>query len=124
MSGSLPTAAFLAFATVNSVTPGPNVILLAGSGGLFGFRRTVPHLLGICFGFPVMVLLVQLGLDGVLRRLPWLLTALTAGSLAYVLWLAARLVKSGFGATQAAHGRSRPMTFMEAVLFQWINGKA
>ena len=43
------------FAFVSSVTPGPNNVMLTASGATFGYRRSVPHMLGICLGVVVMV---------------------------------------------------------------------
>ncbi|MBI3543889.1 MAG: LysE family transporter [Deltaproteobacteria bacterium] len=115
---------FLFFTLVQNATPGPNVILLASSGGLWGFRRTLPHLAGICLGFPLMLLLVIYGSDRVFKAVPWLFPAMTVASLAYVAWLAVRIVQMGLGAGLKLGGRGRPMSFLEAVAFQWINGKA
>ncbi len=46
------------FAWVTCITPGPNNILLTASGARFGFRRTVPHVLGISAGMGLMLMLV------------------------------------------------------------------
>ena len=42
---------FSIFALTAAVTPGPNNIMLAASGANYGFRRTLPHIIGICVGF-------------------------------------------------------------------------
>ena len=56
--------ALVGFAFVTSVTPGPNNMMLLASGANFGFRRTVPHMLGIGIGHSLMVFLVGIGLGG------------------------------------------------------------
>jgi threonine/homoserine/homoserine lactone efflux protein len=124
MSQAFPWGAFFVFAFTNSFTPGPNVIMFASSGSAFGFKRTLPHVLGVSFGFPVMLLLVQLGLGQVFESQPWLFTLLTAASLGYITWLALKILQMGFGAGPQFSSRSRPMTFLEGAAFQWINGKA
>ncbi|HAR52257.1 MAG TPA: hypothetical protein DCS45_10350, partial [Roseovarius nubinhibens] len=53
--------ALATFAFVTVITPGPNNLMLMASGANFGFRRTVPHMLGITIGFPSMVFLVGVG---------------------------------------------------------------
>ena len=53
--------ALLAFAFVSSVTPGPNNMMLMASGVNFGFRRTIPHALGVAIGFTLMVAIIGLG---------------------------------------------------------------
>ena len=124
IAAPFPWASFLLFTLANCATPGPNIIMLAGSGGRFGVRRTVPHLLGITFGFPVMLLLVWSGAGSVFRAAPWLLPALTVSCLVYVTWLAFRVAAMGWGAELKLKAADRPMTFLEAVAFQWVNGKA
>lgn len=121
---SFQWGAFLIFAFVQSATPGPNVVLLTSSGSAWGFKRSVPHLLGICLGFPLMFLIVQVGAGETFRRFPWLLPLLTVLSLAYVLLLAVKIFKLGFRENVRLEPSLRPMTFWEAILFQWVNGKA
>ncbi|MBN8555080.1 MAG: LysE family translocator [Deltaproteobacteria bacterium] len=116
--------AFLTFVLVQSSTPGPNVIMLAGSGSSWGFKKTIPHLAGVCVGFPIMVLLVQLGAGEVFLKWPWLYSLLTILSLLYVLWLALRIFETGFRGKVEITRSKRPMSFLEAALFQWVNGKA
>jgi threonine/homoserine/homoserine lactone efflux protein len=115
-------AALLAFAFVTSVTPGPNNMMLLASGVNFGFRRTVPHMLGISLGHAVMVFLVGLGVAGAFRAWPPALTVLKVLSVAYMLWLAWKIATSGAPGERAA--KARPMTFLQAAAFQWVNPKA
>lgn len=112
----------LVFAFVSSITPGPNNLMLMTSGVNFGFRPTIPHMLGIGIGFGVMLILVGLGLLQVFDRFPVLYQILKAVSVVYLLYLAYRI------ATTTNIGRadckSRPMSFFAAALFQWVNPKA
>jgi threonine/homoserine/homoserine lactone efflux protein len=123
-ASAFPWTAFTLFLMISSLTPGPNIILLTSSGGTWGLRRTMPHLLGVAVGFPVMLLLVQYGADGLFRAVPWSFTALTLLTLLYALWFAARVFKMGYAEPAEALARQRPIRFTEAALFQWINGKA
>ena len=114
--------ALATFSIVSCATPGPNNMMLLSSGATFGFRRTVPHLLGISGGCVVMTLLLGLGLAAVIARLPWLYIVLHIVSTVYLLWLAWRIATSaGVGATSA---RAQPLTFLDAAAFQWVNPKA
>ncbi len=114
--------ALVIFAFVASITPGPNNLMLLASGLNFGIRRTMPHMLGIGIGFTVMVFGVGLGLGQIFKIFPVLYTILKIAGLTYMLWLAWNIARSGpVGEGQA---RGRPMTFLEAALFQWINPKA
>jgi threonine/homoserine/homoserine lactone efflux protein len=114
--------ALAGFAFVTSVTPGPNNMMLLASGVNFGFRRTVPHMLGISIGHAVMVFLVGLGLAGAFTAWPPALTALKVTSVAYMLWLAWKIAHAGAPGEGKAKGQ--PMTFLQAAAFQWVNPKA
>lgn len=115
-------AALVGFAFVSSVTPGPNNMMLLASGVNFGFRRTVPHMLGIGFGFASLLLGVGFGLGALLAAFPGLHLALKIAGGAYLLYLAWRIATSRTLAE--AGGTSRPMSFAQAAAFQWINPKA
>jgi threonine/homoserine/homoserine lactone efflux protein len=114
--------ALLGFAFVTSVTPGPNNMMLLASGVNFGFRRTVPHMLGISVGHSVMVFLVGLGLAGVFKAWPPSLTALKLASVGYMLWLAWKIAHAG--APGEGRAAAQPMSFLQAAAFQWVNPKA
>ncbi|MEM8878621.1 MAG: LysE family translocator [Pseudomonadota bacterium] len=111
-----------AFAFVTSITPGPNNLMLMASGANFGVRRTVPHMLGVALGFVAMVIIVGLGLAQLFSTVPMLYTVLKVLSVAYLLYLALRIATAnGMGDSRTS---GRPMTFIEAALFQWVNPKA
>ncbi|WP_370229224.1 LysE family translocator [Cognatishimia sp.] len=110
------------FAFVTSITPGPNNLMLMASGANFGFTRTIPHMLGIGIGFTVMVALVGFGLMQVFDLVPYSYEALTAASILYLLWLAWKFANAGAPETRSA--ASKPMTFVQAAAFQWVNPKA
>ena len=114
--------ALVVFAFVSSITPGPNNLMLLASGAAFGFRRTVPHMLGIGVGFVAMTIVIGLGVAGLLERVPALALALKAASLAYMLWFAWKILNAP--APGAADTGARPVTFLQAALFQWVNPKA
>jgi len=110
------------FALVTSITPGPNNTMLLASGVNFGFRRTMPHLFGISIGVAILMLCVGFGLGAAFHRMPVLYTILEIASVAYLLYLAWRIGTSGEVKAQGA--KPRPMTFLEAAAFQWVNPKA
>ncbi|RWE35732.1 MAG: LysE family translocator [Mesorhizobium sp.] len=115
--------ALLVYAFVTSITPGPNNLMLLASGVNFGIARTVPHMLGISIGFLVLLLAVGFGLGAVLTALPALHTGLKIAGAVYLLYLAWKIAMSrslsGKGETNA-----RPMRFVDAAAFQWVNPKA
>lgn len=114
--------ALVIFCFVSSITPGPNNLMLMTSGLNFGVRRTLPHMFGIALGFTLMVLLVGLGLAGLFTRYPALLVAMKWVGAAYMVYLAVKLATAAPLKPGAAVGR--PMTFLQAAAFQWVNPKA
>lgn len=115
--------ALIVFAFVTSVTPGPNNFMLLASGVNFGFWRTVPHMAGIGVGFFVLLLAVGFGLGAVLVAVPALNLALKIAGGLYLVYLAWRIAMSRSLSGQG-EDRARPMTFLEAAAFQWVNPKA
>lgn len=115
-------SALLLFSFVSSVTPGPNNIMLFASGVNFGLRRTFPHMLGVSIGFGILLAAVGAGLGVVLDRYPPIYLALKIIGGLYMLYLAWRIANAS--APKSADASARPMSFVEALAFQWVNPKA
>jgi threonine/homoserine/homoserine lactone efflux protein len=114
--------AVLGFAMTMSITPGPNNIMLTASAANFGITRTVPHLLGISVGFPAMLVALGLGPGQLLIAYPGFHLALKIAGALYLVFLAWKIASaSGIGEGKAT---GRPLTFLQAALFQWLNPKA
>jgi len=113
--------ALTGFAFAATWTPGPNNMMLAASGATFGWRATLPHAMGVAFGFPLMFFLVAVFLGEIFERSPLFRETLAWIGMAVMLWLSWRIATA-----KAANGarRSRPLSFLEASAFQWINPKA
>ncbi len=116
--------ALAGFAFVTSVTPGPNNMMLMASGANFGVRRTIPHMLGVAWGFALMIVVIGLGVDRLLAANPAIETTLKWASLAYMLWLAWKVANAAPPRQSPETSRARPFTFLEAAAFQWVNPKA
>ena len=117
------------FAIISSITPGPNNLLLMSSGALFGWRRSLPHLVGVLFGFAILMTSAVFGLGSVVAKWPWLITIVRLAGAAWLAWLAARYLVAGIRGPVALQDTgpvpiSRPFRFYEGVLFQWVNPKA
>jgi threonine/homoserine/homoserine lactone efflux protein len=121
MSLELLTA-LVAFAFVTVITPGPNNLMLMASGANFGFRRSVPHMLGIGLGFPSMVFLVGIGVMQLFDLWPPSYLILKGLSVAYLLYLAWKIANAAPPKDASAEGR--PLTFLQSAAFQWVNPKA
>lgn len=112
---------FATYSFVMSITPGPNNVMLTASGATFGFRRTIPHILGIGVGCGIQLLAVCAGLGAIFTRWPDLQSVLRWLGALYLLYLGARML--GSRPTSSAVS-ARPITFVEAALFQFLNPKA
>lgn len=121
----MDTATFIAlfgFAFATSITPGPNNMMLFASGVNFGFKRTIPHMLGIGGGFFTLLVAVGLGLGALLETVPILHLALKVLGGAYLVWIAWKIGNT-HEIGEATSG-AQPMTFLAAAGFQWVNPKA
>ena len=113
----------IVFGGITAFTPGPNNTLLLASGINFGFKRTVPMIVGVCLGFPLMIACVGFGLGKVFETYPLIYVTMKYLGVAYMLWLAWNIAISKpalEGGTVSGH----PMTFLQTAAFQWINPKA
>lgn len=118
MESLLPLALF---AFVSSITPGPNNIMLTSSGILFGFVRSIPHMLGVTFGFGVMLALCAAGIGGLILAVPAMHAVLKILGSGYLLYLAWQLRRTAF--SQDERTDAKPMSFLGATAFQFINPK-
>lgn len=122
--------ALVLFAFSGSFSPGPNNLLVMSSGALFGFKRTIPHIIGIAVGFNIVLLGALLGMGVIVDQFPWLLTVVKTVGAAWLAWMGFKFFKAAFTKqntkdnTSKTETRSRPFRFYEAVLIQWVNPKA
>ncbi|WP_445945414.1 LysE family translocator [Shewanella sp.] len=109
------------FAFSSGITPGPNNIMLMTSGVNFGIRSSIPHLIGICLGFPCMVLAIGLGLTSVFQTYPVLHLVIKVLGVSYLLYLSWLIARS----SNKMEGKqlSQPLSFIQAAAFQWVNPK-
>ena len=112
----------LLFSISMAITPGPNNVMVTASGVNFGYKKTLPHILGITFGFPLMVVLIGLGLGSVFKSFPVIHHILKYIGATYLLYLAFKIAT--FSSFNNNGGRNKPFTFWQAVIFQWVNPKA
>lgn len=118
--------ALVVFAFISSVTPGPNNLMLMTSGINFGLRRTVPHMLGVTSGFTLMIALIGLGLMQLIQAVPGSMMVITILSGLYLLYMAWKIATTDTSQARddVTTSRSKPFTFLQAALFQWVNPKA
>ena len=122
----MPLEIFLAltsFAFVTAFTPGPNNIMVTASGVNFGFLRTMPHMLGVEVGFLILLAACGAGLGALFTALPAAQTVLKVAGALYMLWLAWKVANAA-DPSDGDPAATQPMTFLQAVAFQWVNPKA
>lgn len=103
-------------------TPGPNNTLLATSGARFGYVRTLPHILGVNFGFALMQFLLWMGLGGVFQAFPIIREVLRYVGAAVLIWIAWKIASAPMPSDDVK-GEAKPWTFLHGAAFQWINPK-
>lgn len=113
---------FVLYSFVTSITPGPNNMMLAASGVNFGFKRSIPHILGIGCGFGFMVAIVGLGIGSLISSNAVLYECLKMIGIVYLLYLAYKIY--GSGKVDADANQAKPFSFIQAAMFQWVNPKA
>jgi len=112
------------YTLVMSITPGPNNIMLLASGARFGMRRTLPHLFGVSAGFTLQTVAVCAGLGVVLEWAPGLQAWLTWIGVGFMGWLAFKLLNAAPPGSAGSASAARPISVVEAMLFQLVNPKA
>jgi len=112
----------LLFILVAGFTPGPNNIIAMGIGFNWGFKKVLPHLLGVTVGFPIMLLLIGFILKPILEQYTTLFTFLRYLSGSYIFYLAYKIATAPVELNEQEH--KKPITFLESMAFQWINPKA
>lgn len=113
-------AGLMMFSFSAAFTPGPNNVMLTSSGATFGFRRSLPHILGIATGFAGLAIAGGFGLAGLMKAVPQLHLGLKLFGIVFLLYLAWKIGTAGRATTS---GSSRPLGFLQAAAFQWINPK-
>jgi threonine/homoserine/homoserine lactone efflux protein len=113
--------ALVAFSFVSSVTPGPNNAVLWASGARFGFRPTLPHVIGTSLGIGAMAVGVAAGLGVVVTAVPAAALVLKVAGSLYLLYLAYQIAVSRAMERQQV---GRPLGLVQAMAFQCLNPKA
>lgn len=110
----------LTLCMIQSGTPGPNNIMLTASGKNFGFIKTIPHMLGVVLGYLTLLTVLSLGLITIFEQYPIVQEILKYIGACYLLYLAYRIYSSD---NKDDPSKSRPFTFIEITLFQYVNPK-
>jgi len=110
----------ITYVTATSITPGPNNLILLSSGANYGFRKTLPVMFGMVFGFAIMVMIVGIGIMQVFEHYPFVKTIMVWASLAYTAYLAWVI---GSSRSIGDKNSTQLMSATQGALFQWVNAK-
>jgi threonine/homoserine/homoserine lactone efflux protein len=97
-------------------------MMLMASGANHGIQKSIPHYLGICFGFPVMVAAVGFGMGTLFSQYPTIYLCLKVTGISYLFYLAWKIANAGN--LNASPKIRKPFSFIQATAFQWLNPKA
>jgi len=106
------------------MSPGPNNIMLLSSGLTFGYKKTIPLMFGIILGFPLMVLVIGLGLGALFEKFPLVLKVLKIVGILYLFWMAYKIARNTSSYEIDENNQNKSFTFIQSALFQWVNPKA
>jgi threonine/homoserine/homoserine lactone efflux protein len=95
--------------------------MLMASGLNFGIKPSLPHMLGICIGFPLMIIVIGLGFGAVFAAYPILHEIIKVVGITYLFYLAWRIANTRQQASSSSS--SKPLKFWQSALFQWVNPK-
>ena len=109
------------FMFVTSCSPGPNNIVASYSGFNFGVLKTIPHMLGVIFGFTTLVTLTNFGLINIFQKFPIIQEILKYAGSIFLIYLA---YKISFSKTSSDNSATNPVKFIETFFFQFINPKS
>lgn len=113
--------AFFVFAVVAAITPGPSNIMLTATGAAVGLLRGLPCLAGVAAGMGLLIFIVALGLGSLVIGHAFVLQILNWAGAAFLLWLAWKIATADPGDPRSA---AKPVGFLGATFFQWINPKS
>ncbi len=114
--------ALTGFAFASSITPGPNNLMLMASGANYGIVRSLPHWLGVTSGFMILLTVTGLGIGAFILGDPEIKLGFRLACFAVILWLAWRIATAS--RPQEGKAAGKPLTFLQAAAFQWVNPKA
>ena len=108
------------FGIATAFTPGPNNIMSSYSGFNFGFRKTIPLMLGVIFGWTAMLAVMASGLIVIFQKYVFLQNIIKILGSIFLIYLA---YKIAFSSTTHSENIKKPVNFFDTFLFQFINPK-
>ena len=108
------------FSVAAAFTPGPNNIIGSYSGFNFGIKKSLPLILGVTFGYTMLIILAASGLNVVFSAYPILKTTIKVIGSIFLIYLA---YKISFKNQIQKKKIKNPVKFIDTFIFQFINPK-
>ena len=113
--------AFILFCSAAAFSPGPNNFMASYSAFNFGIKKTLPIIYGVTFGFPLLIICINFGLSIVFKKYPEIQKIITVAGTIFLIYMAYKIATTKNIQNKEA---KNPATFLNIVLFQFINPKA
>jgi len=108
------------FSIAAAFTPGPNNIIGSYSGFNFGIKKSIPLILGVTFGYTILITLAAGGLNIIFSSYPILKTIIKIVGSIFLIYLA---YKISFKNKIQKKTIKNPVKFFDTFIFQFINPK-
>jgi len=112
------------FTLTTHITPGPTNIILLSSVLNFGYKRSLPFMIGNIISYPIMMIFTGLGFGLFLIQNPMLMSILKILGVAYLCWMAYKIAKDTSSYEDNTNTHIKPLNFWQALIYPWINPKA
>ena len=110
----------LLFGVATSFSPGPNNIMTAYTMFNFGFKKTIPTILGVIMGWTVLIIVLQLGSSAIFQKIDNLQNIIKIFGSFFLIYMA---YKISFVKDKSEKANPKPITFANTFFFQFINPK-
>tara|TARA_B100001245_G_scaffold183904_1_gene141940 strand:+ start:128 stop:760 length:633 start_codon:yes stop_codon:yes gene_type:complete len=113
--------ALILFCSAAAFSPGPNNFMASYSAFNFGLKKTLPIIYGVTFGFPLLIFSINFGLSIIFKRYPEIQKIITIAGTLFLIYMAYKIATTKNSENKEI---KNPATFINIVLFQFINPKA
>ena len=101
-------------------TPGPNNAVASYSAFNFGFKKTIPLIMGVGFGYTVLVILANFVLISLFKKYPIIQEIIRILGTLFLIYLAYKIATAN---ASGENTKRNPVTFYDTFIFQFINPK-
>lgn len=112
------------FTLSTHITPGPTNIILLSSVLTFGYKKSLPFMIANIITYPLMMILIGLGIGTLLLQHPTIMSILKVVGILYLCWMAYKIAKDPHTYDEKATLQVKPLSFWQSIIYPWINPKA